>query len=127
MLLQVDEIIRDNVDGIEGPRWNQKFYVAYRIGNYNWLTVGTHANLLELLINVEAGVFDQAQLSARLGVKDFDEANTLAEKFGLPNSVSLENINDARDRINLRIKGNFDLGGEQFVEFLKEAYAAFPK
>ncbi len=127
MLLQLDRLISDNFEEVDGPRWNQKFYVAYRVGNYIWLYVRTQATILILDVNVEPDTFDQSDLAEQLGVEEFDKEHSLAEKFGLPSSVQVEKRTEARDSIRLRIKDDFDLEGEAFTEFLKEAYAAFPR
>ncbi len=127
MLLRLDGFIQNAFDGIDGPRWNQKLYVAYRIGNYNWLAIGTQATVLILDLNVRVGAFDQSDLAKRLGVEEFDKGHSLADKLGLPSSITVQNSTETRDRIRLRVKEDFALDGEPFFEFLKEAYAAFPK
>ena len=50
-----------------------------------------------------------------------------SEKLGLPSSVSIKNINPNADRVYLRVKDDFDLASEKFLNFLKDAYKAFPK
>jgi len=51
----------------------------------------------------------------------------LADKFGLPSSVAIANVTETRDRIRFRIKDDFNLDGEPFIEFLNSAHVAFPK
>jgi hypothetical protein len=126
MLLQLDDLIRDNFE-VEGPRWNQKFYVAYRVGNYNWLAINTHSSTLILKFLVKAGVFNQSDIAGRLSVEEFDKGDSLAEKLGLPSSVLVQNRNEATDRVILRIKEGFNLESEAFIDFLKEAHKAFPR
>jgi hypothetical protein len=126
MLLELDGLIRDNCE-VEGPRWNQKFYVAYRVGNYNWLAIGTHSSTLILNFLVKASVFNQSDIAQRLSVEEFDKGDSLAEKLGLPSSVLVQNRNEATDRVILRIKEGFNLEGGAFIDFLKEAHEAFPK
>lgn len=126
ILLQLDELVRSNFE-VEGPRWNQKLYVAYRVGNYNWLAVRTRATVLRLDFLVAAGVLSQEEIAQRLSVQEFDKADSLAEKLGLPSSVVIEHRNESTDRIKLRIKEDFNLEDEAFLEFLEQAYQAFPK
>lgn len=126
MLLKLDDLIRDNFD-VEGPRWNQKGYVAYRVGNNNWLAIDTHSSTLILNFLAKAGVFKQADLARRLGIKEFDKEDTLSEKLSLPSSILVQNRNEATDRIRLRMKEDFNLESEAFISFLKEAYKAYPK
>jgi len=125
-LLKLDGIIRDNLE-VDGPRWNQKFYVAYRVGNYNWMEVHTHSTTLILRFLVKAGTFEATTLAARLGVQEFDQEDTLSEKLGLPSSVMVQHRNPVTDRVVLRVKEEFDLASEAFLQFLREAHAAFAR
>lgn len=126
MLLRLDDLVRDNFE-VDGPRWSQKGYVAYRIGNYNWLAVETHSSVLRLNFLVKANVFDCTQVAERLGVEVFDKGDSLSERLGLPSSVYIEHRNDNSDRILLRIKAGFDLESAAFLAFLKDTHRAFPK
>lgn len=126
MLLRLDDLIRDNFD-VEGPRWSQKFYVAYRIGNANWLAIVTRSTQLTLDLLVIDGEFVQEELAHRLGVASFDQTDSLSEKIGLPSSVLVTHRNDTSDRVILRIKEDFDLESEAFLQFLRDAYNAFPR
>lgn len=126
MLLTLNDLIRDNFE-VDGPRWGQKFYVSYRVGNYNWLSVGTHVSTLNVHIVVRTGTLRQEEIAERLVVEIFDKEDSLAEKLGLPSSVLVENRTDDLDRILLRLKEDFDLNTETFIEFLHEAYKSFPR
>jgi len=127
MLLTLDDLIRDNLD-VDGPHWNQKQYVSYRVASNIWLAVHTYSSNLLLSFLVKAGVFNQAQLARRLGVEEFDKEDSLSEKLGLPSSVRVTNRrNRVTDRVSLRIKQGFGLESEEFLSFLREAYEAFPK
>lgn len=126
MFLKLDDILRDNFD-LDGPRWNQKHYVAYRISNYNWLAVVTSSKTLRLDFLVKKGSLPPDHVAKMLGVEKFDTEESLAEKMGLPSSVLVKNRNEQTDRLYLRIKEDFDLTSEAFVHFLQEAHKAFPK
>ena len=41
--------------------------------------------------------------------------------------VFIKNRNDNTDRMYIRVKDDFDLESEEFVNFLKDAHKAFPK
>jgi hypothetical protein len=125
MMLALNDIIRDRF-GVDGPRWGQKLDVAYRVGNRNWLTVGTRATLLTMRVHVEAGRFSEEELAQRLGVRVFDREESLSQKIGWPSSVFIESRSEEADRVVLRIKEDFDLEGEGFLGFLMEAYQAYP-
>jgi len=122
MLLTLDDLIRNNLE-VEGPQWNQKFYVAYRINNYNWLYIETHQTVLTLDFLVQPSAFKQSELAKRLGVEEFDKEQS---HFDLPSSVYIEKRSEKADRVKLRIKEDFDIEGKAFLDFLKEAYEAFP-
>jgi len=124
MLLTLDDLIRDNFE-VDGPRWNQKLYISYRVGRYNWLTVKTHASLLRLGFLVPTGAFDQHALAERLSVAEFDTEESLSDKLGLPSSVTVQRRNEETDRIYLRIKKKNKLTEERFLVFLKDTYQAF--
>jgi len=126
MMLRLDELIRDRFT-VDGPRWGQKVYVAYRVESWNWLTVETQASLLRLKLLVDAGAVDEAELANRLGVKIFDKEESLAEKLGWPSSVFVESRSEDTDRIVLRIKEDFALASEGFLAFLTEAYEAYAR
>lgn len=127
MLNIIDDIIKQNFD-VDGPNWDQKHYVSYRINNYNWLAIITAQNYIRLDFLVKAKAFNVDEVASRLGLKKFDKEETLAEKFGYPSSIFIKNRNEGTDRVSIRVKDNeFDLQSEKFLDYLKEAYKAFPK
>lgn len=126
LLIRLDSIIQENLD-VDGPRWNQKFYVAYRIRNYNWLSVETGASVLRLNFLVGAGSFDSDDVATRLNIAKFDKEESLSEKLGLPSSVFIKNRTENSDRLRIRVKEDFDLESENFLSFLRDAHQAFPK
>lgn len=126
MLLRLDEIIQEHFD-VDGPRWNQKHYVAYRINNYNWMCVITTPNILRLDFLIKANSFNSDEIAKRLNIAKFDKEESLSEKFGLPSSVFIKNRNENTDRMYIRVKDDFDLESDAFLNFLEEAHKAFPK
>jgi hypothetical protein len=68
MFLKLDDILRDNFE-LDGPRWNQKLYVAYRISNYNWLAVVTGSKTLRLDFLVKKGSLAPDRVAEMLGVE----------------------------------------------------------
>ncbi len=122
----LDQLIQDNLD-VERPRWNQKSYVSYRINNTIWLAVITGPNILKLNFLVKDGSFKSDDIANLLNVKRFDKEETLSEKMNLPSSVFIKSRNEKTDRIFLRIKEDFNMDTPEFLEFLDQAYKAFPK
>jgi len=124
LLLRLDEIIRENLD-VEGPKWNQKLYVAYKAGGANWPIIITQAGMLRLRFVVNKATYTQKELAQRLGVEEFNLDESLSDKFGLPSSVLVAPENDKKDRVVLRIKDDYDIEDERLVEFLVEAYGKY--
>ncbi|RJP23384.1 MAG: hypothetical protein C4520_06415, partial [Candidatus Abyssobacteria bacterium SURF_5] len=124
ILLTLDQILKEEFE-IEGPRWNQKYYVAYPVNGYNWLCINTKPRFLVLDFIVKAGSFKTEVLAERLGVEAYDVEGSLGDKLGLPSSVFVKNRNPSSDRVRFRMKEDFDFTGKAFRDFLKDAFAAF--
>ncbi|GAB4358967.1 MAG: hypothetical protein Kow006_27770 [Gammaproteobacteria bacterium] len=123
---KLDKILQESFE-LDGPRWNQKYYVAYRVKNYNWLAVITRSSTLRLHFLIKAGSLKAEDIAKQLDIVKFDEEDSLSEKLNLPSSVVIKNINESTDRVILRVKEDFNLESESFLHFLKAAYKAFPK
>ncbi len=124
LFLLIDKMISDKLN-VDGPHWGQKNYVAYRIGDYNWLCVYTKPNSLVLDFHVKANSFSADEIASGLGILKFDKKESLAEKINLPSSVFVKNLSDNFDRIRFRIKDDFNIQSEAFMEFIKKAFNAF--
>lgn len=119
----IDDLVRENVE-VDGPRWGQKWYVAYRIGTYNWLTIVTSSASLRLRFLVKAGAVKADDVAKHLGIQVFDQEESMSEKLALPSSVMVKNQNDASDAVIVRVKEDFDVSKPEFLEFVKSAYEA---
>jgi len=126
VFLRLAQIIQENFE-VEGPRWNQKHYVSYRVNNYNWLAVITLPKILRLDFLVKTSSFDGGDVAKRLNIVKFDREESMSEKLALPSSVLIKKRNENTDRMFLRIKEDFSIESEEFLSFLKDAYKAFPK
>jgi len=126
MILTLDQILQDEFE-LEGPRWNQKYYIAYPVNGYNWLCINTKPRFLVLDFIVKAGVFKTDALAKQLSVEVFDMDDSLGEKLGMASSVVVKNRNPSSDRVRFRMKEDFDLKNAAFKDFLKDAFKAFTK
>ena len=126
IMLSLDQLLQDEFE-IEGPRWNQKYYIAYPVNGYNWLCINTKPRSLVLDFIVKAGVFKTDTLAKKLGVEAFDTDDSLGEKLGMPSSVFVKKRNASSDRVRFRMKTDFNLNSPKFHEFLKAAFKAFTK
>jgi hypothetical protein len=108
MFQRLDDTIRDNFE-VDGPRWGQKHYIAYRLNNYNWLAVETRPNSLVLLVLVAPGTFKKSEIARTLQIEEFDEEGSIADKMGLPSSVNIRKRTEFTERVILRLKEDFDV------------------
>jgi hypothetical protein len=126
MFKKLDKMLQEKFE-IDGPRWNQKYYVSYRVNNYNWLAVITTSSTLRLHFLLKAGSFKADDIAKRLNIVKFDTEESMSEKLGYPSSVLVKKRNENTDRVVLRMKDDFDLESASFSKFLDDAYKAFPK
>ena len=122
----LDKIIQDEFE-VDGPRWNQKSYVAYRISNYNWLSVITNSKSLRLDFLVKANAFKSDDVAKALNIVKFEKEESMSEKIGLPSSVLIKSKTENSDRMYIRVKDDFNLESKEFLDFLRDTYKAFPK
>ena len=118
------DILHGTLD-VEGPIWNQKDYIAYRINNQNWLCIITQPATIALNFMVSTGSFSAEEIANRLGVVLFDKEASMSAKLNLGSSVEIRNRGSKFDRITLRIRKDFDLENEQFRKFLQDVYEAY--
>ncbi|MEA3475151.1 MAG: hypothetical protein U9R23_01710 [Candidatus Cloacimonadota bacterium] len=125
-LIELISIINENFEGVEGPNWNQKFYVSFKEGNHIWISINTHKTTLVLNIFIKKGDMDVNQISGDLGLKIFDKESSLSEKLQLESSVEITNKGDY-DRVRIRIKREFDITDEKFLNKLEDCHVSFKK
>jgi hypothetical protein len=126
LFFSLDSLIQEHLE-VDGPNWKQKYYVAYRINNYNWLCVHTKPKFLLLDFYLKAKSFKTSEIAEKLNIVEFDKEETLSEKLSTPSSVFIKNIRENMDRVRIRVKEDFNLASGEFLQFLEKAYKAFPK
>ena len=124
MLLDLDNIIQDNLNYVEGPRWGQKEYITYSAKGFSWLLINTKPNLLVMDFIVKKGAFDAETIARELGIILFNPNESLSEKLNSSSTVLVENRNQNTDRIRLRAKEDLDVESEAFINFLNNAFEA---
>jgi hypothetical protein len=125
-LIQLNAVVAEHFPEVDGPNWDQKFYVSYKVGSHIWFSVHTHKTALILYFEVDGGEFNSEQISKELGIKVFDRTSSLSEKLQKESSVGIETIGE-HDRIVIRIKDEFDVSSEQFLKFMKTGLDSFKK
>lgn len=125
-LIQLNNLISDNFGTVEGPIWNQKLYVSFREGNHNWLIIKTHKTALIPRFLVKKGDMSAEQVSNELGIEVFDRESPLSEKLQLESSVEVTTKGEY-DRIGIRVKKEFDLSSDQFLNFVKKCFQSYKK
>jgi len=71
--------------------------------------------VLRLNFAVKAKTFTEQELAERLGVAQYSDAKTFAEKMNLGNSVFDEESEESRDYIRLRIKDESAMQSKAFL------------
>ncbi len=125
-LIQLNNIINENFENVEGPNWNQKLYVSFKEGNHIWIFINTHKTTLVSNIFVKRSGMEVKRISEDLGIKIFDKESSFSEKLQLESSVEITNKGDY-DRVRIRIKKDFELTNDKFLNFLRDCYASFKK
>lgn len=125
-LVQLNSIINENFESVEGPNWNQKFYVSFKEGSFLWVYINTHKTTLVSNVYIKKEDMDVREISEDLGIKIFDKESSLSEKLQLESSVEITNKDDY-DRVRIRIKKEFDVTNDKFLNFLRNCYASFKK
>ncbi len=125
MYFTLDKIVRENVK-VSEPSFDQKHYISYQIGNYNWMIVVTLPNVLVLNFLIWRSM-DASTIAKQLGIQVFDKEESFSEKINLPTSVHIRTRNETSSRIIMRIKDDFDLNKPEFTTFIKEAYKNFSR
>jgi len=125
-LIRFNNTINENFGSVEGPNWNQKFYVSFKKGNHAWVFINTHKTTLVSDIFIKKGDMSANKIAEDLGIKIFDKQSSLSEKLQLESSVGITNKGDY-DRVRIRIKKEFDISSDKFLEFLKDSYVSFMK
>lgn len=70
LLLELVTAIQD-IDYLEGPRWQQKLYVSFRIGRKNRVLLETQTEQIHLRVfDVDPGTLDKTQIAERLEMDD---------------------------------------------------------
>lgn len=126
-LIQLNSLINENFESVEGPVWSQKFYVSFKEGNRIWLATNTRKTALILNLMVKAGDINVEQVSKDLGIKVFDKKTSLSEKLQMESSVEIEPRGSEFDRLKIRIKEEFDVTSEQFLHFVTNCFKSFKK
>ncbi len=114
-LIQINSIINENFDTVEGPIWNQKFYVSFKERNHIWISIKTRKTLLVLNATIKKGDMDAKKISETLCV---------SESSGL---VEIRDKNSYYDTVILKIDKEFDVTSDSFLKFLKDCYESFNK
>ncbi len=126
MLIKLNNIIKENLD-LNGPFWNQKFYISYKKENTIILSINTYSTTLKCSFFVKSGKYKKEELAKRLDIKEFNIDDSFSEKFSLPSSITIINLNESTDKIILRIKKDFNIENKEFIDFIKEIDKFFIK
>ncbi|RLI73581.1 hypothetical protein DRO97_07210 [Archaeoglobales archaeon] len=125
-LIQLNNLINENFEMVEGPIWNQKFYVSFKYENHIWMYITTHKTTLILNILIKKGDMEVESIAKNLEIEVYDRSSSLSEKLQLKSSVEIIDKGEY-DVIRIRVKDEFDVLSHQFLKFLKDCYNSFRK
>jgi hypothetical protein len=117
------ELVGRAAPDAEGPNWNQKFYVSWRIGSNLWAWLNTRAN--QGTLNVLGFSLSAEDAAERLGFAVFDTHADLSDKLKLGSSVA---ATDDPNRLNFIVKSTADISGDHadmLVKLLEQAWHGF--
>jgi Holliday junction resolvase-like predicted endonuclease len=118
--------VGDRYPGAQGPFWNQKQYVSFRLDSGIWLYLNTRATQLNLTIPVPPGKWDGQALAARLRIGLASKDDSLSEKLAAPTSVRVRK-RKGNERLDFFIKDDALLASDEFWKVIDETYADFAK
>jgi len=124
--VKLERVLREHFE-VEGPLWDQKSYIIYRINNADWLYVGTAPDILRLDFTVREGSFTADDIAKTLKIERIDSEEMLIEEAELPSCVFVKKKGGGADQIQLRIREDVNVESDRFLVFLEEAYRAFPR
>ena len=122
-LSELIKVVQKNMS-VDGPFWNQKDYITFEIAGRRWLRIFTKVNSLELKFNVKTEVFSPEPLANSIGVEVYQKNNSMAENE-LINSLYVYKKNSKADRIDIKIKTNFNFDDASFIRIMKDAFNEF--
>jgi hypothetical protein len=96
----------EDLDGVDGISWDQKFYVAANVNKKNWTTLTTWPNQINVRILTEQGYFDKGTVAEKVRIKE--------EKIGIEEKRKWHRL-----EIKLSPKDKFDIEG--LKELAKDA------
>jgi hypothetical protein len=67
------------------------------------------------------------EISQRLGIVVFDKESSLSEKLQLESSVEVSPRRGDFDRVRIRIKEEFDIQSEKFLQFVNNCFESYKK
>ncbi|MGA1795726.1 MAG: hypothetical protein ACMUIL_07690 [bacterium] len=124
--VKLERVLREHFD-VEGPLWEQKSYIMYRINNAEWLYLGTTPDILRLDFTVREDTFTADDIAKTLKIERIDSEEMLIDEAALPSCVFVKKKEGGIDQIQLRIREDVNVESDRFLVFLEEAYRAFPR
>ena len=124
--VKLERVLREHFE-VEGPLWEQKSHIIYRINNADWLYVGTAPEIIRLDLAVREGTFTADDIAKTLKIERIDSEEMLIEEAELPSCVFVKKKEGGIDQIQLRMREDVNVESDRFLVFLEEAYRAFPR
>lgn len=100
----------EDLEHVEDVSWNQKHYVAIRVGHRNWASIGTHVNFHNVSVLTPHESYKPGDISSRVDLPGEE--------------VSIE-TRKAWDKVWLKIRVGIDFSRRGMLDWLKEASDAY--
>jgi len=107
-------MVKENFPKVEGPSWNQKFYITLKINGSNWIYIRTHNKNLRIQVNCVLDHFDIDEIAQKLNLESL-EKDTNFKSSTLDNQVKKWT---GKSRIVFRITTDYEFK-EELIEVLK--------
>jgi len=124
MCLKLDKILNQHFE-LDGPHWEQKSYISYKIHGTEWLCIATTPSILRLDFLVKPGSLNVEDIAKTLKISKFEGEESIEGDLESISSVFIKNRDENFDQVQIRIKEGFNVESDPFILFLEEANRAF--
>ena len=114
------DLVEENFPEIEGPSWNQKFYITFKLNGANWIYVRTHSRNLRVQVNCNLDDFNIDEIANRLEITSLETDTDFKEKQ-LANQVKKWT---PKSRVVFRLKADYEFE-QEFADILEEMRDSF--
>lgn len=120
LLNSIIDVVEENWSDVQGPNWNQKLYVSFKINGSNWIYVRTQGSNLRVQVRCFLNDFETEEIAERLRIKPL--GTDVNFQRGENENCVKKWTN--KSRMVFRLRADFVLD-EEFTEILNELKESF--